>query len=76
MSVVTVIAVCNPDEWWSPRHVSDIIVDIQTGQHTYHLITGDGRELALRVVAGTTGTMLRTETDTWKGQALADVADC
>ena len=32
-----VVLVCNPEEWWSPRTVTDVAIDIETGAHTYHI---------------------------------------
>jgi hypothetical protein len=34
----------NPSEWWSPRDVVDLLVDVESGEHRYVvLIPGHGR---------------------------------
>lgn len=43
-------ALANPDEWWSPRTVDDIAVDLETNQHSYWVLDRDGR--VHRVVIG------------------------
>ena len=49
-----VIAVGNPDQWWSPRGTLDVIVDIDTGLHRYYVTDTDGRVVIL-TVDGPTG---------------------
>lgn len=31
------VVVGNPQEWWSPRSVVDVVIDIDTQAHTYHV---------------------------------------
>lgn len=49
-----VVAVGNPDEWWSPRSVVDVMIDIERQAHTYHVLGPDGRTIRI-VLGGNTG---------------------
>lgn len=52
-----VTAVCNPDEWWSPRSTHDVAVDISERVHTY-------------LVRRSTGELVPVET-TYDGKLLS-----
>ena len=32
-----ITALCNPDEFWSPRGKTDAIYDIETNRHNYYI---------------------------------------
>ena len=42
------LRLCNPSEWWSPRSSVDVIVDIESGQHTYWAI--DSNRIVRRII--------------------------
>ncbi len=45
---VKTVWLCNPEEWWSPRSSVDVIVDIESGQHTYWAI--DRNRIVRRII--------------------------
>lgn len=57
-----ITALGNPSQWWSPRPTTDVIRDIETRAHTYHVPWRTGRT-EIGVVAGTNGKYLRTDRD-------------
>lgn len=70
-----ITALCNPNDWWSPRGKSDVISDIELGHHTYYVPWVDGRT-EIRVVNGFQGKYLRTDRDNTSRNNLADLPDC
>lgn len=52
----------NPGYSWSPRPARDVIADIDSGAHTYHVPWQTGRT-DIHVVTGTHGRYLRTDRD-------------
>jgi hypothetical protein len=53
-----VIALGNPEEWWSSRATEDVIVDIESGLHRYYVADAAGRIVAVQRVTGRTGQRL------------------
>lgn len=53
-----VIALGNPDEWWSPRSVIDAIVDIETRLHRYYVTDAASRIVVVELLAGASGDRL------------------
>ena len=47
-------------ESWSPRHKNDVILDIDTNIHSYHVFIS-GKEVDIRVVDSPWGKYLRTD---------------
>ena len=66
---------CNPGELWSPRVKADAIRDIESGAHTYYVLSSRGRS-DIRVVNGPTGKYLRTDPDDETGNNLDELPDC
>lgn len=64
-------ALCNPEEWWSPRTVEDVIVDIESRSHTYFVVDSAGRLGRLSVVKGS----LRVR-DRFGAHRNLDLPDC
>ncbi|HWA73831.1 MAG TPA: hypothetical protein VG937_15925 [Polyangiaceae bacterium] len=54
-----IVALCNPDESWSPRKMSDVIGDINSNKRSYYVQELE-RRTYIRVFEGS----LRTTTDT------------
>ncbi len=54
-----IIALCNPEESWSPRQKDDAIQDIENSEHTYYIPWGEIR-IEIRVNEGLNGKCLRT----------------
>ena len=57
-----ILALCNPDETWSPRRAGDALRDIRFGLHHY-VAVGDGREADVRAIGGQSGGYLRSDWD-------------
>ena len=70
-----ILALCNPDQVWSPKSKRDAIHDIVNRVHSYYVRDFSGR-VNIIVVNGTTGKFLRTEKDTTKGNNLDELPDC
>lgn len=71
-----IIALCNPEDWWSPRSKSDAIRDIENNIHSYYASWNDGQRTPIRVVNGPTGKYLRTDRDNTSRNNLDDLPDC
>ncbi|HUA06516.1 MAG TPA: DUF3892 domain-containing protein, partial [Solirubrobacteraceae bacterium] len=56
------LALCHPDEPWSPRRASDAIRDVQFGLHSY-VAVGGATAADIRVVEGARGAYLRSDSD-------------
>ena len=70
-----ILALCNDGDFWSPRQKADVIFDIESGQHTYHVPWTSGRT-EVRVVNGQYGKYLRTDRDNTEKNNLDDLPDC
>ena len=70
-----IVALCNPAEPWSPRPVSDVIADIESGTHTYFTVA-DGGAAEIQVVEGPRGPYLRTRPDAAPANNLDALPDC
>lgn len=70
-----ILALCNPNEMWSPRSKADAIYDIENNIHSYHVSWPDGAT-QIRVVNGSTGKYLRTDRDNTTRNNLDDLPDC
>jgi hypothetical protein len=46
-----IVALCNPDEKWSPRRKSDVIADIKGNKRSYYVHEADRRSY-VRIVSG------------------------
>lgn len=46
-----IVALCNPDESWSPRRTADVLQDISGGKRSYYVTVRERRQY-LRVVSG------------------------
>lgn len=63
------------DAFWSPRKKADAISDIETGTHTYYVMSG-AKRVDIHVVKGSTGKYLRTDPDATSKNNLDDLPDC
>jgi Protein of unknown function (DUF3892)/Vacuolar protein sorting-associated protein 62 len=57
-----ITALCNPDESWSPRSVSEVIADIESRVHGYVVLSEEG-DTRVHVIDGPHGKYLRTRGD-------------
>lgn len=57
-----ITALCNPDESWSPRSVSEVIADIESKIHRYVVLSEEG-DTTVQVIDGPHGKYLRTYGD-------------
>ncbi len=71
-----ILALCNPDERWSPRKTADAIRDIETGRCTYYVRSLDGARTAIRVVEAHYPKYLRTDRDGTTLNNLGDLPNC
>jgi hypothetical protein len=71
-----ITALCNTGEVWSPRRKQDVIFDIETGAHTYHVLWSDLVKTSIRVVHGASGKYLRTDKDNSVRNNLDNLPDC
>ena len=72
----SIAALCNPEEWWSPRPRADAILDIERHQHRYCVLWPGHGETEIRVVNGPTGRRLHTDRDTTQHNNLTDLPHC
>ena len=70
-----ITALCNPQQYWSPRTKAGAIQDIESGTHRYY-VTGGGGRAYIHVVKGPNGKYLRTNPDAVSGNNLDDLPDC
>ena len=70
-----ITALCNPGQSWSPRRKKDAISDIESGTHSYYVMSGSQR-VDIHVVKGTSGKYLRTDPDKTSSNNLDDLPDC
>jgi hypothetical protein len=66
---------CNPGQYWSPRHKSDAINDIERGWHTYYVNVGSSR-VNVHVVSKNGDKYLRTDRDGRGKNNLEELPDC
>ncbi|PIR39563.1 MAG: hypothetical protein COV35_03380 [Alphaproteobacteria bacterium CG11_big_fil_rev_8_21_14_0_20_39_49] len=71
-----ILALCCPNEYWSPRKKADAINDIETRLHTYHVPWKSGRTEIRVVNDPTKGKYLRTDRDDTSRNNLDDLPDC
>jgi hypothetical protein len=57
-----ITALCNPDESWSPRTVSEVISDIESGAYDY-VVRSDLGDTSVEVVDGPGGKYVRSRRD-------------
>ena len=70
-----ITALCNPDEYWSPRYKDDAIRDIGFSVHSYYVLSG-GKRVGIHVVNGPRGKYPRTDPDMTTANNLDDLPDC
>lgn len=61
-----IIALCNPEQSWSPRRTADVLRDIRSGAKSYY-VQGQKRRTYVRAVSG----MLQTTADATDDNSLA-----
>ena len=64
----------NPGHSWSPRSAGDVITDIESGAHTYH-VSWPERRTEIEVVDGAHGKYLRTDRDSTTSNNLNELKD-
>ena len=69
------VAVCHHGEDWSPRSAVDVIHDIETGAHAYH-VNWQGARVRISVVHGARGPYLRAAPDGYRFSNLAQLPGC
>ncbi|OGU39110.1 MAG: hypothetical protein A2X61_04665 [Ignavibacteria bacterium GWB2_35_12] len=67
-----IIALCNPEENWSPRQKDDAIQDIENGEHSYYIPWGEKR-IEIRVAEGINGKYLSADQENLVMQSLEQV---
>ena len=67
-----IIALCNPVEWWSPRTLAEVIIDIEESFYTYYVIIG-GQRVLIKVANGSAEKYLRTDPDKTAKNNLDDL---
>lgn len=70
-----ITTLCDDGAYWSPRSKANVIADIESGAHTYHVPWTSGRT-EIRVVQEATGKYLRTDRDDTQKNNLDDLPDC
>ncbi|MBT3094008.1 MAG: DUF3892 domain-containing protein [Candidatus Thiodiazotropha sp. (ex Lucina pensylvanica)] len=71
-----ILALCNPNEYWSPRSKANAIQDIESGTHQYYVPWTDGTRTPIQIVNGPNGKYLRTDKDNTSRNNLDDLPDC
>jgi Vacuolar protein sorting-associated protein 62/Protein of unknown function (DUF3892) len=70
-----ITALCNPDESWSPRIVSEVISDIESGVHDY-VVRSDLGDTRVEVVDGRAGKYVRSHRDSKVFNNLDELPVC
>ncbi len=63
------------DEFWSPRHKNDVILDIESSMHSYFILIA-GKTVDIHVINGSTGKYLRTDPDKTENNNLNELPNC
>jgi hypothetical protein len=71
-----ILALCCPNETWSPRKKLDAIRDIENRLHTYYVPWKTGRTEIRVVNDPIKGKYLRTDRDNTSKNNLDDLTDC
>jgi len=72
-----ILALCNPEESWSPRLKKYAIHDIESGSYNYYVLWPEGKRTDIRVVNDPRkGKYLRTDRDNTERNNLDDLLDC
>lgn len=71
-----IIALCNPNQRWSPREKHDAISDIDNDIHEYYVKPSCYPEAKISVVKGNKGKYLRSNWDGTKKNNLKKLPDC
>lgn len=70
-----VVALGNPEDWWSPRSIVDAIVDIDTGLHRYYVTDTNGHVVIIQTIAEPTGPQLHAPRH-YGGDLLSQLPEC
>lgn len=70
-----IVAVCNPEEWWSPRDTEEVIRDIEENMYEYYVVV-EARAVKLSVAGGTTERYLRTDPSLTKENSFGTLPVC
>lgn len=71
-----ITAICNPDQWWSPRSKGEAITDVELRLHRYYVQVG-GQRVDVHVVDDPQkGKYLRTDPDKTVRNNLDDLPSC
>ena len=71
-----ITALCNAEQYWSPRPKSDAINDIERGNYEYWVNWINSPDTRIRVVDGPSGKYLRTDRGNTSKNNLDDLPDC
>ena len=71
-----ILALCKPNQAWSPRKKAGAINDIESGLHTYYVPWKSGRTEIRVVNDKDKGKYLRTDRDNTEKNNLDDLPDC
>ncbi|MBW3662729.1 MAG: DUF3892 domain-containing protein [Actinobacteria bacterium] len=71
-----ILALCNPDQYWSPRSKASAIADIDDGDHTYYVQQPGTDRTDIHVVDDGDGPYLRTDPDGDARNNLDNLPDC
>lgn len=72
----SIAALCNPEEWWSPRSRTEAVSDIEQHQHRYYVLWPGHGESEIYVANGPTAKNLHTDIDTTPHNNLNDLPSC
>lgn len=70
-----IVLLCNPDEWWSPKSVKEVIYEIEESFYKYYVIA-DNLKVEVKVIAGSENKYLRTDPDKTTKNNLDELQDC
>lgn len=70
-----ITALCNPTEYWSPRHKANAIADIENDINVYYVEEAGYRSI-VHVVDDADGKYLRTMADKTSANNLDNLPDC
>lgn len=70
-----IVALCNMGSYWSPRHIPDVIRDIEIFKFQYYVQWKNGRITQVELVDGPNGKYLRTKLGKTNRNDLFDLPD-
>lgn len=67
--------ICNPDEWWSPKSVKEVVYEIEESFYRYYVIVNN-LKVEVKVIADSENKYLCTDPDKTTQNNLDELPEC